>query len=117
MEAPTGPLTLRVYVGKNCRGTLYQDDGKSYDFRQGQFLRMETSCSLDQNVLRVQVGPHQGSYKAWWSEITIEVYGLPTPEFHATVGNQPISAAKNTSTQAWLVTIPDNGKGMTVTFR
>jgi len=117
METPTGPLTLRVYVGENCRGTLYQDDGKSYDFRQGQFLRMETTCSPDQNVLRVQVGPHQGSYRAWWSEITIEVYGLPASEFHARVGNQTISATRNTSTQAWQVTIPDHGSGMTVTFQ
>ena len=27
-EIPNGPLTLRVYAGDNCHGTLYQDDGK-----------------------------------------------------------------------------------------
>jgi alpha-glucosidase len=116
METPTGPLTLRVYVGENCKGTLYQDDGNSYDFRLGEFLRMDSTCSSDRNSLRVQVGPHQGSYKAWWSEITIEVYGLPAAEAQARVGNQPINASRNPATQAWQVTIPDNGSGMAVTF-
>jgi alpha-glucosidase len=115
-EMPIGPLTLRVYAGDDCKGTLYQDDGKSYDFKRGQFLRMENNCSLEHNVLSVHVGRHEGSYKAWWSEITVEVYGWTAPEAHAKVGDQTINATRNSTTQAWHVTIPDNGNGMLVTF-
>jgi alpha-glucosidase len=114
MEIPSGPLTLRVYVGKDCHGALYQDDGKSYDFNHGNFLRMDSNCSVDHNALHVQVGPHQGSYKAWWSQITIEVYGWLVPEVHARVGDQRINATRNTTTQSWQVTVPDNGKGIEV---
>ena len=116
MEKPAGPLTLRVYAGENCKGTLYQDDGESYDFRKGEFLRMDSTCIWEHNQLRVQVGPHQGSYRAWWSQITIEVYGWPAAEVHAKVGGQPINATRNGTTQAWQVTIPDGGNGMVVTL-
>ena len=39
-EKPQGPLTLRVYPptapGKDCDGSLYLDDGVSYDFQEGR---------------------------------------------------------------------------------
>jgi len=117
METPSGPLTLRVYVGKDCQGTLYQDDGKSYDFKQGQFLRMQSNCTVDQNALHIQVGPHQGSYKAWWSQITIEVYGWTAHDVHAKLGDQPINAIRNSATQSWQITIPDNGDGSAITLQ
>ncbi len=38
-EKPQGPLTLRVYpptaIGNDCGGSLYLDDGVSYDFKKG----------------------------------------------------------------------------------
>ena len=47
-EKPQGPLTLRVYPptepGEDCAGSLYLDDGVSYDFRKGDFLRMGFTC-------------------------------------------------------------------------
>jgi alpha-glucosidase len=117
MEKPTGPLTLRVYVGENCKGTLYQDDGKSYDFEQGKFLRMDSTCSLKDNTLHVRVGPHRGSYEAWWSEITIEVYGWPAPDGHAKVAGQTVNSKWNNATHAWQTTIPDSGKGLEFTLK
>jgi alpha-glucosidase len=88
METPAGPLTLRVYVGEDCKGTLYQDDGRSYDFKQGKFLRMDSTCSLDDKMLHIHLGPHQGSYKAWWREIAIEVYDRPASEGHAKLAGE-----------------------------
>jgi alpha-glucosidase len=46
--------------GDNCVGTLYQDDGVSYDFMQGAFLRMDSTCSVEHDTLHVHLGPHQG---------------------------------------------------------
>jgi alpha-glucosidase len=45
-EIPVGPLTLRVYAGDDCHGDRYQDDGKSFAFRSGQFLRLHVSCAV-----------------------------------------------------------------------
>ncbi|HEY1161313.1 MAG TPA: TIM-barrel domain-containing protein, partial [Terracidiphilus sp.] len=47
-EKPQGPLTLRVYPpaqpGKDCGGSLYLDDGISYAFQKGGFLRVAFNC-------------------------------------------------------------------------
>jgi alpha-glucosidase len=117
METPVGPLTLRVYVGDNCGGTLYQDDGKSYDFMQGVFLRMESTCSVEHDTLHVHLGPHQGKYKAWWSEITVEVYGWPASAGDAKLAGKAVSARWNGTIHAWQATLPDSGKGLDLTFQ
>ena len=114
VETPAGPLTLRVYVGDNCKGTLYQDDGTSYDFKQGMFLRMDSTCSVEGGALHIHVGPHLGSYKAWWSSITIEVYGLPALTGHGTFQGGRVNATWNSATQVWRATIPDSGKGLDI---
>ena len=50
-EKPQGPLTLRVYpptaIGNDCEGSVYLDDGVSYDFKQGQFLREKFSLPFE----------------------------------------------------------------------
>ena len=116
MEKPSGPLTLRVYVGEDCRGTLYQDDGESYDFKQGKFLRMESTCSITGNALHVQVSPHQGSYAPWWSQITIEVYGWDASGAHAKLAGKDVNPAWDSATHCWHVTVPDSGNGLELEF-
>jgi alpha-glucosidase len=112
METPKGPLTLRVYVGEDCKGTLYQDDGVTYDFKQGEFLRMDSTCSLKGNKLYINVGSHRGSYKAWWSKITIEIYGWPSTIGHAQLAGKAVQSIWSKATHSWQVTIPDSGKGL-----
>ncbi|WP_242618269.1 DUF5110 domain-containing protein [Edaphobacter modestus] len=55
-DVPNGPLTLRVYPGGNCRGTLYQDDGTTFAYERGGFRRMEFSCAQDGDQLMLHVG-------------------------------------------------------------
>jgi len=117
METPAGPLILRVYMGQDCKGTLYQDDGKSYDFMQGKFLRMDSTCSLTANKLYIHIGPHQGSYNAWWSEITIEVYGWTYSEMQAKLAGVAVNSTRNNATNSWQMTVPDNGKGLELELR
>ena len=54
-ETPQGPLTLRIYVGDRCEGELYQDDGKTYAYRQGVYLRMSFSCAASAEGLRLKI--------------------------------------------------------------
>jgi alpha-glucosidase/alpha-D-xyloside xylohydrolase len=42
-EASRGPLLLRVYPGADGTMTLYEDDGKSFDYEKGAFTRI--TCS------------------------------------------------------------------------
>jgi alpha-glucosidase len=116
MDAPSGPLTLRVYVGEACKGTLYQDDGVSYEFKQGEFLRMDSTCSVDHTGLHVQVGSHQGSYRAWWSQITIEVHGWKASNVHAELAGKDVNLKWNSVSHAWQATVPDTGNGLELIF-
>src|SRR5262249_61886531 len=45
-EIPQGPLQLLVYPGENCSGELYMDDGHTFNYRRGEYLRTSFSCSV-----------------------------------------------------------------------
>jgi len=102
-ETPQGPLILRIYpgndgAGDHCSGTLYQDDGKTYAYQYGAYLRMNFTCQQTSEGLHIAISPHEGTYPAWWKEIKLEVFGL--------TGN---------STPATKI-IPDDGKGQQIDF-
>lgn len=117
MEKPDGPLTLRVYIGSNCKGSLYQDDGVSYNFKQGEFLRMESTCNVDEDALRVHIGPHQGSYKPWWSQLTVEVYGWQGLQPRATWEGKAVQVTWSGESHSWKATVPDDGMGVELLFQ
>jgi alpha-glucosidase len=110
-EKPNGPLTLRVYVGDDCHGDLYEDDGKSFDFRKGQYLRMHFGCALNPDgSLSIHIGAREGSYPPWWNQLRFEILGWNSTRKLATrVG----ASDKSTLAQdgnSWTVTIPESSK-------
>ena len=121
-EKPQGPLTLRVYPptepGENCAGSLYLDDGVSYDFRKGDFLRMGFTCQLAAHGLIVTITPHQGSFAPWWTQLSIEVYGAD--EQAASTGSlrldgsgvRPVPTSFDAEHHRISALVPDDGKGL-----
>ena len=72
-EKPVGPMTLRVFPGDNCQGTLYHDDGQSYDFCNGAYLRQHFPCSrAADGSITVDLAAQEGRYSAWWTTMRIE---------------------------------------------
>jgi alpha-glucosidase len=116
-ETPKGPLTLRVYVGDSCAGELYQDDGKTYAYQQGAFLRMKFTCEKTAGGLLLKISPHQGSFPAWWKEIRTEVLGWSPAQGKILVNGQPASAQIDRQPQSIAFTIPDDGKGIEIEMR
>jgi alpha-glucosidase len=45
VEKPVGPLSLRVFPGDDCEGSVHQDDGETYDFRKGAYFRQHFTCT------------------------------------------------------------------------
>lgn len=74
-ETPKGPLELRVYPGEHCGGSIYLDDGHSFKYRKGEFLRQEFSCETAGDGVRVNFGAREGTYAAWWKEFEVVIYG------------------------------------------
>ncbi len=114
-QKPDGPLTLRVFppaVGEPCNGDLYLDDGESFAFRRGSFLRMHLSCSVEQDgSLRVVLGERTGSFPAWWTQLKIEVAGR-TPGLCAVADQR--SLPSETTPLGVAFTLPYKGDSATI---
>jgi alpha-glucosidase len=113
-ETPQGPLTLRVYAGDDCRGTLYTDDGTSFAYKQGQYLRVSFSCHMDAGRMVLTIGKHEGSYPAWWKDVRVEVYGWRGANGRASVAGQVMQ--ETPLTNGFAFTMPENGQGETITL-
>ena len=88
-QKPQGPLTLRVYPGKDCHGSVYLDDGKTLAYSRGEFLRIEFSCTVTPSGVELHVGERRGSYLPWWNAIHLELYDWQSPAAHVTLKHKP----------------------------
>ena len=75
-DTPDGPLGLDVYLGPDCHGAIYLDDGHSMEFRSGHFLRQQVRCLRDKSgALRVEFQAREGDFHPWWRSIALTVHG------------------------------------------
>jgi len=121
-EKPVGPLTLRVYPptvqGGDCTGSLYLDDGVSYDFRNGAYLRAKFTCRVSGEGVVVNVAPREGSFQPWWQQLAVEVYGAARPAASATVsaldgkGATAVATAFDSEHHRVTALVADDGKGL-----
>lgn len=125
---PSGALTLRVYLdsapnseqkvssGEICRGQLYMDDGHSFDYRNGSYLREHFSCRANADgSLTLIVARHEGSYRPWWSSLRFEIYGWkPLPMSGEATRNL---IQTHPSGMAWIAEVQDDPSGVEVTLR
>jgi alpha-glucosidase len=75
-EPPQGPLELRVYPGPNCLGHLYVDDGHTLNYKRGEFLRQDFTCSATEHSVVVELQRAEGSFTPWFHEIRLAIYGI-----------------------------------------
>ena len=114
-ERPVGPLTLRVFPGPNCQGHLYYDDGTTFAYKEGDFLKMSFTCGVSpaNGDITVRIGKHEGRYEAWWQQISLEVNDLSKRPAAVIVDGHavPFRAGDHSVT----VMVDDQGNGMNVT--
>ncbi len=90
-ETPSGPLELRVYPGENCRGSLYQDDGHTYGYEKGEFLRVAYSCQAAAKGIGVSSHVEKNGLKPWWNTTEVKVYGLAASPKEVRLGDQTVT--------------------------
>jgi alpha-glucosidase len=112
-EVPDGPLQLRVYPGPNCTGSVYLDDGESFSYKNGIFLRIPLNCSQAEKVVHLVIGKREGAYQPWWHQIEVTLYDWPSPD--ATIrrkGAGTISSLSYDMTRKALkFVVPDSDQG------
>ena len=113
---PEGPLTLRVYPplkpGADCSGSVYLDDGLSYNFRKGEFLRQHFHCKATPTGVTITVDAREGSFIPWWSELAITVYGASKPAASAKLAGLAVETAYDDAHHSITATVPNNPKGL-----
>jgi alpha-glucosidase len=114
-ETPEGPLTLRVYPGSDCSGTLYQDDGTSFAYRNGDFLRMDFRCEQKENSVLVHLGEHEGHHPAWWKQVQLVIFGSYSAPVKATAANNiEVKTEFDGTHHVTSTMVTDDGKGSDV---
>ena len=78
-QLPDGPLSLDIYPGAECRGTLYADDGRTMAYQRGTFLRQSIACTQGIDGLTIVFGPREGRFAPWWKRIALVVHGWQGP--------------------------------------
>jgi alpha-glucosidase len=122
---PNGPLTLRVYLPSTtgsantpdpCTGDLYTDDGTTFDYRRGAYLRLHLTCSVSANgALTVNIPQREGTFTPWWTQYRIEAIGF-TPHTSKATTNGHTTALEHTSL-GYAVTVPDTGQPQTIVLQ
>jgi alpha-glucosidase len=73
-ETPQGPLSLDVYPGDDCRGTIYADDGHSMAYTREDYLRQRVRCVQTDAGINIDFDAREGRFQPWWHQVTVRVH-------------------------------------------
>jgi len=73
-ETPQGPLSLDVYPGEDCRGTIYADDGHSMAYAQQGYLRQAVHCVETDAGIDIDFDAREGRFQPWWHQVAVRVH-------------------------------------------
>jgi alpha-glucosidase len=105
-ETPDGALSLDIYPGLDCEGTIYLDDGHSMAFQRGAFLRQAVRCETGANgALTLSFDPRDGRFAPWWRSIAVTVHGWAGGATVSGRGASPATASVEARTVRF--TLPD----------
>jgi alpha-glucosidase/alpha-D-xyloside xylohydrolase len=74
-EQVDGPLTLIVYPGADGAASLYEDDGETFDFRNGHYMRLEMQWTDARQQLKLQLAHGSKLMSSGKIEIDLRVAG------------------------------------------
>jgi alpha-glucosidase/alpha-D-xyloside xylohydrolase len=74
-EQVEGPLTLTLYPGADGRAFVYEDDGATFDFRNGHFMRMDMEWRDAGRQLKLQLAHGSRFTRPGKMEIELRVAG------------------------------------------
>jgi alpha-glucosidase len=108
-EIPTGPLELDVYPGPNCAGSLYLDDGHTFAYQQGAFLRQTLTCESEAGSMKIKFSAREGSYAPWWKTLEVVIYDWPSSKAEARLSRAgaPLKSLYDPKKHSLRITIPD----------
>jgi alpha-glucosidase len=110
-ETPKGALEINVYPGNDCAGSLYLDDGVSFAYQRGGFLRQAIRCDAGS----VTFDPRSGAYKSWWTGFDVVIHGWKGGAPKVTLGSKRIAA--RVADGALRFSLPDLPRGARIAIQ
>lgn len=116
-EVPAGPLVLAVYPANGCAGSVYTDDGHTFDYQKGVYARFAVTCEAASG-LTVKVGKTEGTFVPWFKQLELRVFGVEHKPKSVTLGSTSTTDWQwNEAGQALSVRLPYTRTGTNVTIR
>ena len=127
-EAPINPLAFEVYPDGRSSSDYYEDDGSSFNYRKGAYLRERLTANDQAHALTLSVSARQGSYAPPPRSMEFEVHHQRTRPQDVKMDGNPLAQVKTESAlkdsaQGWYydeeanilwVKFPDQGAARTV---
>ncbi len=127
-QVPIDPLTFDVYPDGDSSREYYEDDGISFDYRNGVFLRQRLTASRAAQGVSVGISAREGSFTPPKRSLVVKVHGEQTPPRHATatgveLAKQDSLKALQEAAQGWAydensgvvwIKVPDQGAALKV---
>ncbi|HEX4695620.1 glycoside hydrolase family 31 protein [Sphingomonas sp.] len=110
-ETPKGAIEINVYPGPDCAGTLYLDDGVSFAYQRGGFLRQSISCDTGS----LTFARRMGAYKPWWTGFDVVIHGWTGPTPDISLNSKPIPVRIESG--ALHFALPDLPEGGSIVMR
>ena len=112
-EKPSGPLELRVYLpspdtAASCAGSLYQDDGHTFAYQKGEYVRVDYSCQSSVGFASVVSTVEQTGYRPWWNTIQLTAFGVAAQPKEVRIGDKLLTGWRyDAQKHSLTVTLPD----------
>jgi alpha-glucosidase (family GH31 glycosyl hydrolase) len=74
-EVVDGPLTVWVHPGADGTFSLYEDDGKTFNYRKGEFSRLEMAWNDQRRQLTLRLGTNSKAFAPARKNIVVRVAG------------------------------------------
>jgi alpha-glucosidase len=118
-ETPKGPLELHVYPGPHCGGSIYLDDGHTFRYRKGEYLRQSFTCESSDKAVHLTFHAREGSYVPWWKFVEVVIYDWPSAHAEAKFSSStyPLKTSYDVKQHALHMTLADVAADAELTVR
>ena len=112
VETPKGRMQIDVYPGPDCAGTLYLDDGESFAYKRGGYLRQQVTCDPGS----LSFGARAGNFAPWWTGFDVVVHGWNRSARAVSIDGTPVAATVDARAQTLRFALPDMARPTRVSF-